>query len=170
MKSFPLSCRVARACAVTFPFEVATSLPGLRPPRLDMNGAECLRGGRAGGRAAVGETRMGRKDTENKRTGGNLLVYDFRGNNVLQTYMAAAWVGVGGWSVPLNAYNSNKQSLPSAVADGIATSGNVSPTKSSPGVLSTGMVCSAKCLAGSTATADGMETPESRHHKAPRWG
>lgn len=51
--------------------------------------------GRAGGRAAAGVTRMGRKDTENQRAGGNLLVYDFRGNNVLQTHMAAAWVG--GW-------------------------------------------------------------------------
>ena len=50
MKSFPLSWRVASACAVHFPFAVATSLPGLSPPRLDMNGAECLRGGRAGGR------------------------------------------------------------------------------------------------------------------------
>lgn len=46
MKSFPLSCRVANACAVTLPFAVATNLPGLRPPRLDINGAECLQGGR----------------------------------------------------------------------------------------------------------------------------
>lgn len=39
---FPRSCRPAKACAVVLPEVVATSLPGLSPPRLDMNGAACL--------------------------------------------------------------------------------------------------------------------------------
>ena len=168
MKSFPLSCRVARACAVTFPFEVATSLPGLRPPRLDMNGAECLRGGRAGGGRGDAHGEEGHRESAGGRKftclrlSGKQCATDAHGGRV------GGWVD--GWSVPLNAYNTNKQSLPSAVSDGIATSGNVSRQNLVRASCRPEWYTARKCLAGSTATADGMETPESRHRKAPRWG
>lgn len=42
MKSFPRSCRVARAWAVALPETVDTSFPGLKPPMLDMSGDKRL--------------------------------------------------------------------------------------------------------------------------------
>lgn len=42
MKSFPRSCKVARAWAVALPETVDTSFPGLKPPMLDTSGDERL--------------------------------------------------------------------------------------------------------------------------------
>lgn len=58
----PLSCRVASACAVDLPLAVATSFPGLRPPRLDMNGAECLKEWKQGAWERQGEREVANTD------------------------------------------------------------------------------------------------------------
>lgn len=66
MKSLPRSCRVASACAVALPFEVATSFPGLRPPRLDMNGDDRLK--REKGKGGRGKGRLGHNMVSKQRT------------------------------------------------------------------------------------------------------